>query len=53
MTKQGDKFGDALLSIIDTAEQNGVSYAEIIEQLESYIEIVKEWKQERDAKDQR
>jgi hypothetical protein len=53
MATHADRLGDALLSVIDTAEQENVPYDEILEALESAIEAVKEMKAEREDKDRR
>jgi len=38
MASHAERFGDALQSIIETAESNGVAKSDLIEALESAIE---------------
>lgn len=52
-SKAAERFGEALFSIVEIAEQNGATYDELLESLESAMEMVREWKQEREAKDER
>lgn len=44
MSKAQDKLGDALLSVLDTAEQNGCTFEEMVVALESAVGLVLEWK---------
>jgi hypothetical protein len=51
--RQIGKFADAILSVCDTGEQNGVSNKDMIETLESTIEMLREWEREQKAKNKR
>jgi hypothetical protein len=48
-TRYGNKFGDALLSVIGTAEDNGVPCDEILDHLLSAIEMLQDAKKEQET----